>query len=85
MACVIANCLLPSVRYVVCLNKISYTDPVHEHLFNINSKLNELKEYNENRTPDEQLDVLEVCSVLIRIIKLLPRLPLVQAFSMLVL
>ena len=51
-------------RYVVCLNKISYTDPVHDHLFDINMKLNELKSENAGEPPDEQEDVLEVCVVL---------------------
>ena len=48
----------------MCLNKISYTDPVHDHLFDINSKLNELKKKNAGEFSDEQQDVLEVCIVL---------------------
>ena len=56
--------LCTSHRYVVCLNKISYTDPVHDHLFNINLKLNKLKRENVGEPQDEQLDVLEVCIVL---------------------
>lgn len=48
----------------MCLNKISYTDPVYDHLFNINKKLNELKKKNVGELQEEQEDVLEVCVVL---------------------
>ena len=48
----------------MCLNKISYTDPVHDHLFNINLKLNKLNRENAGEPLDDQLDVLEVCVVL---------------------
>ena len=48
----------------MCLNKISYTDPVHDHLFGINSKLNQLKKENAGESPEEQQDVLEVCIAL---------------------
>ena len=48
----------------MCLNKISYTDPVYDHLFNINKRLNELKKKNVGELQEEQEDVLEVCIVL---------------------
>jgi len=52
-------------RYVVCLNKHPYTDPVHDHLFDINEKLNELKSNNSKLLDTrEHVDVMEVSNTL---------------------
>ncbi|XP_065911664.1 cap-specific mRNA (nucleoside-2'-O-)-methyltransferase 1-like isoform X2 [Dysidea avara] len=53
-----------SERYVVCLNKHPYTDPVHDHLFDINEKLNELKANNSKLIDtSEHVDVMEVVPI----------------------
>jgi len=45
----------------VCMNKHPYTDPVHDHLFDINEKLNELKANNSKLfDTTEHVDVMEV-------------------------